>query len=106
MIIVLKANATKEEVKPLIDSLKAKGMQIDISKGTRQTVMGLVGNTGVIDVERVQSYEFVDKVMRVEVPYKRASRAFHPQDSVIPVGSSGVSIGGKKLAVIAGPCLH
>ncbi|OBZ32116.1 3-deoxy-7-phosphoheptulonate synthase [Megasphaera sp. DISK 18] len=104
MIIVLKANATKEEVKPLIDSLKAKGLQIDISKGTRQTVMGLVGNTGVIDVERVQSYEFVDKVMRVEVPYKRASRAFHPQDSVIPVGSSGVSIGGKKLAVIAGPC--
>ena len=104
MIIVLKANATKEEVKPLIDSLKAKGMQIDISKGTRQTVMGLVGNTGVIDVEQVQSYEFVDKVMRVEVPYKRASRAFHPQDSVIPVGSSGVCIGGKKLAVIAGPC--
>lgn len=104
MIIVLKANATKEEVKPLIDSLKAKGLQIDISKGTRQTVMGLVGNTGVVDVEQVQSYEFVDKVMRVEVPYKRASRAFHPQDSVIPVGSSGVSIGGKKLAVIAGPC--
>ena len=104
MIIVLKANATKEEVKPLIDSLKAKGLQIDVSKGTRQTVMGLVGNTGVVDVEQVQSYEFVDKVMRVEVPYKRASRAFHPQDSVIPVGSSGVSIGGKKLAVIAGPC--
>ena len=45
MIIVLKANTTKEEVKPLMDSLKAKGMQIDISKGTRQTVMGLVGNT-------------------------------------------------------------
>ena len=39
MIIVLKANTTKEEVKPLMDSLKAKGMQIDISKGTRQTVM-------------------------------------------------------------------
>ena len=104
MIIVLKANTTKEEVKPLMDSLKAKGMQIDISKGTRQTVMGLVGNTAVIDVEQVQSYEFVDKVMRVEVPYKRASRAFHPQDSVIPIGNSGVTIGGKKLAVIAGPC--
>ena len=94
MIIVLKANTTKEEVKPLMDSLKAKGMQIDISKGTRQTVMGLVGNTAVIDVEQVQSYEFVDKVMRVEVPYKRASRAFHPQDSVIPIGNSGVTIGG------------
>ena len=81
-----------------------RGLQVDISKGARQTVMGLVGNTEVVDVEQIQSYECVDKVMRVEVPYKRASRAFHPQDSVIPVGNSGVTIGGKKLAVIAGPC--
>ena len=104
MIIVLKANTPKEEAKKLVDAIKAKGLQVDISKGARQTVMGLVGNTEVVDVEQIQSYECVDKVMRVEVPYKRASRAFHPQDSVIPVGNSGVTIGGKKLAVIAGPC--
>ena len=104
MIIVLKANTPKEEAKKLVDAIKAKGLQVDISKGARQTVMGLVGNTEVVDVEQIQSYECVDKVMRVEVPYKRASRAFHPQDSVILVGNSGVTIGGKKLAVIAGPC--
>lgn len=84
MIIVLKANTPKEEAKKLVDAIKAKGLQVDISKGARQTVMGLVGNTEVVDVEQIQSYECVDKVMRVEVPYKRASRAFHPQDSVIP----------------------
>lgn len=104
MIIVLKANTPKEEAKKLVDAIKAKGLQVDISKGARQTVMGLVGNTEVVDVEQIQSYECVDKVMRVEVPYKWASRAFHPQDSVILVGNSGVTIGGKKLAVIAGPC--
>ena len=104
MIIVLKANTPKEEAKQLIDYIKSKGLQVDISKGARQTVMGLVGNTDVIDVEQIQGYECVDKVMRVEVPYKRASRAFHPQDSVIPIGNGDVTIGGKKLAVIAGPC--
>ena len=104
MIIVLKANTPKEEAKQLIDHIKSKGLQVDISKGARQTVMGLVGNTDVIDVEQIQGYECVDKVMRVEVPYKRASRAFHPQDSVIPIGNGDVTIGGKKLAVIAGPC--
>ena len=54
-------------------------------------------------MEQLQGYECVDQVIRVDVPYKRASRAFHPQDSVISVGK-GVSVGGKKLAVIAGPC--
>lgn len=102
MIIVLKENAPQQAAEKLMKEIKAKGLQIDVSKGTRKTVFGLVGDTSVIDMEHVQGYDYVDKVLRVEEPYKRASRAFHPQNSVICAG--GVEIGGKKLAVMAGPC--
>lgn len=102
MIIVLKQHAPQEFVDMLMSSIKAKGVQIDVSRGARKTILGLVGNTSVIDREQIAGYEFVDKVIRVEEPYKRASRTFHPADTVIDVG--GVQIGGKKLAVIAGPC--
>ena len=102
MIIVLKQHAPQEFVDGLMRSIKAKGVQIDVSKGARKTILGLVGNTSVIDREQIAGYEFVDKVIRVEEPYKRASRTFHPADTVIDVG--GVQIGGKKLAIIAGPC--
>ena len=102
MIIVLKQHAPQEFVDMLMSSIKAKGVQIDVSKGARKTILGLVGNTSVIDREQIAGYEFVDKVIRVEEPYKRASRTFHQADTVIDVG--GVQIGGKNIAVIAGPC--
>ena len=102
MIIVLKENAPQEAAEKLMKEIRAKGLQIDVSKGTRKTVLGLVGDTSVIDMEHVQGYDYVDKVLRVEEPYKRASRAFHPQNSIIRAG--GVEIGGKKLVVMAGPC--
>ena len=102
MIIVLKENAPQQAAEKLMKEIRAKGLQIDVSKGTRKTVLGLVGDTSVIDMEHVQGYDYVDKVLRVEEPYKRASRAFHPQNSIIRAG--GVEIGGKKLTVMAGPC--
>ncbi|MCH4166486.1 MAG: 3-deoxy-7-phosphoheptulonate synthase [Megasphaera sp.] len=103
MIIILKENTPKEFVNKLTKNIKSKGLQIDISKGARKTVLGLVGDTSVIDREQVQGYDYVDKVVRVEEPYKRASRSFHPQDSIIDIGG-GVTVGGKKIAVMAGPC--
>lgn len=102
MIIVMKPTASKESVERVIECLKAKGLQIDEIVGTQKTVLGLVGDTAAVDEELLQSYDCIEKVMRVQEPYKRASRAFHPEDSVIDV--SGVSVGGRKLAVIAGPC--
>lgn len=102
MIIVLKENAPQQAAEKLMKEIRAKGLQIDVSKGTRKTVLGLVGDTSVIDMEHIQGYDYVDKVLRVEEPYKRASRAFHPQNSIIRAG--GVEIGDKKLAVMAGPC--
>ena len=102
MTIVLKPNAPKEFIDTLTTSIRAKGLQIDISKGARKTLLGLVGNTAAIDEDQIRGYEYVENVIRVEEPYKRASRAFHPEDTVIQVGDT--QIGGKKLAIMAGPC--
>lgn len=102
MIIVLKPNAPQAFVDTLTKMIRSKGLQIDVSKGARKTILGLVGNTSVLDTEQISGYEYVEQVVRVDAPYKRASRAFHPEDTVINAG--GVQIGGKKLVVMAGPC--
>lgn len=102
MIIVMKQGAPQEEIEKIQATIKSKGLQIDESRGAQITIMGLVGDTSVIDAEQLMGNDYVEKVMRVMEPYKRASRAFHPQDTVIDV--DGVKIGGKKLVVIAGPC--
>ena len=102
MIIVMKQNAPLAEIERLEAELVEKGFQVDRSKGSSKVVLGLVGDTSALDERDFLSNEWVDKVMRVQEPYKRASRAFHPQGSVIDV--SGVKVGGKKLVVMAGPC--
>lgn len=102
MIIVMKPWATKENVERIVKCLTDRGLQVDEIVGTQKTVLGLVGDTSGLDVELLRSYDCIEKVLRVQEPYKRASRAFHPDDSIIDV--AGVPIGGRKLAVIAGPC--
>lgn len=66
------------------------------------TVLGLVGDTGGIDPRMIESHRFVEKVMKVDEPFKRANIKFHPEPTI--VNAAGNTIGGKKLAVIAGPC--
>lgn len=102
MIIVMKSWAKKENVERIVKCLTDRGLQVDEIVGTQKTVLGLVGDTSGLDVELLRSYDCIEKVLRVQEPYKRASRAFHPDDSIIDV--AGVPIGGRKLAVIAGPC--
>lgn len=102
MIIVMKQSAPLTEIERLEDELREKGFQVDRSRGSSKVVLGLVGDTTSLDERDFLSNEWVDKVMRVQEPYKRASRAFHLQDSVIDV--AGVKVGGKKLVVMAGPC--
>ena len=85
MIIVMKQNAPLAEIERLEAELTEKGFQVDRSKGSSKVVLGLVGDTSALDERDFLSNEWVDKVMRVQEPYKRASRAFHPQDSIIDV---------------------
>ena len=104
MIAILKAGTPKEQIDNLIRWLENQGLKIHISNGDYQTVLGLVGDTGKIDMDLLASLDIVQDVKRVTEPYKRCSRDFQPQDTVIEIGSTGVKLGGGNFCFIAGPC--
>ena len=102
MIIVLKQGTSQQEISQLTENILAQGVQVNPIVGTDLTILGLIGDTTRIDRGRIESYRCVDRIMYVAEPFKKANRMFHPEDSVIDV--AGVPVGGKKLAVMAGPC--
>lgn len=102
MVIVMKPGTPEQEWKRIKENLEGRGYQINEIVGSGQTILGVIGDTSALDMNMLKVNECVDKVMRVQEPFKRANRSFHPEDSVIDV--SGVKIGGRKLTVIAGPC--
>lgn len=99
MIIVMKQNAPLTVIEQLEQEMRDRGFQVDRSKGSSKVVLGLVGDTSALDERDFLSNPWVDKVMRVQEPYKRASRAFHPADTVVDV--KGIKIGGIAKAVKA-----
>ncbi|WP_100065211.1 3-deoxy-7-phosphoheptulonate synthase [Miniphocaeibacter massiliensis] len=102
MIVKLKSDLKDIKTKELISWLKNKGLEIHPSEGKTYSVLGLVGDTAIIDINTVKAFDIVDSVTRIQEPYKSANRKFHPQDTVVNV--SGVKIGGGNFAVMAGPC--
>ncbi len=102
MIVVLKNNTKKEKREQLIDLLKDMGLDIHVSEGKYQTILGLVGDTSSVDIDLIESLDIVDSVKRVSETFKLCNRKFHPDDTVITVGD--VKIGGGSMAMIAGPC--
>lgn len=102
MVIVMKPGTPEQEWKKIKENLEGRGYQINEIVGSGQTILGVIGDTSALDMNMLKVNECVDKVMRVQEPFKRANRSFHPEDSIIDV--SGVKIGGRRLAVIAGPC--
>ena len=103
MIAVLKQNASPERTQMLIDWLKRQGLDVHISKGEVETVLGLIGDTSKVDMEMLNSLDIVETVTRVSDPFKAVNRKFHPEDSVVRV-SENVAIGGGNFGLIAGPC--
>ena len=104
MIIVLKPNQKQEIVNEFVEKLtNAYDVQVNTWVGTHSTVLGLIGDTTVIDAEYIAAQDFVESVKRVQEPYKKANRKFHPDDTVITL-PGGQTIGDGHLALIAGPC--
>lgn len=102
MIIVMKSNAKEEEIKKVKDIIESKGLLTNISKGESYCIVGIIGDTSMIDPKKMQELNGVDKIMKVKEPFKKANRLFKPQDTIVSVGNS--IIGGGRLGVIAGPC--
>lgn len=102
MIIVLKPHTSEENISRIENMVKNRGLNVHTIRGTIQPIVGCVGDTTAVDPKVFEVDSSVERVMHVQEPYKLANRAFHPEDSVIDV--SGVKVGGKHLALIAGPC--
>ena len=103
MVVIMKPDHTLEELEKTIKAMEQGGVKVMVSKGSETTILGAEGDAGALDQEYLSQLSGVERVMRVSEPYKKANRKYHPDDSIIDMGC-GVSIGGKKLTVIAGPC--
>ncbi len=102
MIVIMRPEATEESISLLVQNFKSMNMDVQVNNGVECTVLGILGNTAEIDSGALEMNPDVERVMRVSEPFKKANRKFHPEDSVIHIGKE--TIGGKKLALIAGPC--
>ena len=102
MIVVLKHGVSVDSRYQLIGWLKNLGLNIHVSEGNYQTILGLVGDTSRVDMDLVSSLDIVDSVKRVSEPFKCCNRKYHPDDTVVQVGD--VKIGGGNFCMIAGPC--
>lgn len=104
MLIIMKQNATREQTDKVISLVKQFGFDVHLSEGETNTVIGLVGeNTSKIDPRTFELLEGVREVIRVSSPYKVASRAFKPDDTIVKISES-VSVGAEEIVVFAGPC--
>ncbi len=102
MILILKSNATDEQIEHVLERVEAMGLQHHLSRGTYRTIVGIIGDEEQLREEPLRAIPGVAKVVPVLPPYKLASRDAHPEPSVVDV--SGVKIGGGYLGMIAGPC--
>ncbi|MGI6206158.1 MAG: 3-deoxy-7-phosphoheptulonate synthase [Anaerovoracaceae bacterium] len=102
MIVILKEDANPEKVALLKGKLRSLGFEIHESQGQRQRLLGLVGDTSILEPDDLMANDVVADVKRVQEPYKKANRKMHPEDTVIDI--NGRKIGGGHFQVIAGPC--
>lgn len=102
MIIVMRRNATSQNVKEVMNKIKAAGLTPVTIEGAERNVIGVTGNTASLDIRKVRADKTISEVLRVSEPYKLANRSFHPDNTQIQVDDQ--IIGGERLAIMAGPC--
>ncbi|MFC1555546.1 3-deoxy-7-phosphoheptulonate synthase [candidate division KSB1 bacterium] len=102
MVIVMKQNASEEEIQKVISRLVDLGFDIHRSTGAAKTILGAIGEKRGLDLRDIEVMEGVKEVIRITEPYKLVGRAFHPENTVIEIGD--VKIGGSEVVVMAGPC--
>ncbi|MBE6929016.1 MAG: 3-deoxy-7-phosphoheptulonate synthase [Ruminococcaceae bacterium] len=102
MVVLLKSNTDMAQREQLIQWLRGMNLDVHVTEGKLQTILGLVGDTSAIDIDLIQALDIVDTVKRIQEPYKKANRRFHPDPTVIQVGD--MKAGGGNFAMIAGPC--
>ncbi|MCI8387918.1 MAG: 3-deoxy-7-phosphoheptulonate synthase [Clostridiales bacterium] len=105
MIVVVKSQTSEEKLNNLISFLKDYNLNVHVSRGEFQTILGLVGDTRKVDIDTIAGLDIVESVKRISEPYKSANRKFHPDDTVITIPSVNGDVKiGEGFEFIAGPC--
>lgn len=102
MVIVMSSEATKEQVRVVIEKIHGAGLKTHLSEGQFRTIIGIIGDKKSIAALPIEAFAGVEQAVPITASYKLVSREFHPEPTVIDVG--GVPIGGKAITVMAGPC--
>jgi len=102
MLIVMQPGHSEKDITEILSRLSHMGFTGHVSQGVERTVIGIVGQTYPQLKDTVETWPNVDEVVPISKPYKLASREFKPADTTVKVGN--VTIGGNRLAVMAGPC--
>jgi len=102
MMIIMKADATPQQVEHVMEHVKEQGLAVHLSQGVEATIIGAIGETHNISTEQFEVLDGVEMVKRITQPFKLASRQFHPENSIFPL--DGFVVGSEEIAIIAGPC--
>jgi 3-deoxy-7-phosphoheptulonate synthase len=102
MLVVMKPHATEDEIARVVEKIRALGLTPHPIPGAQRVAIGVTGNRGGLDTAQFETMPGVADAIRVSQPFKLVSREVKEEDTVIDVG--GVPLGGKALAVMAGPC--
>jgi len=104
MLVVMQAQATEEQIRAVCQKIEELGYRPHAMPGAQRTAVGITGNKGEVEAGSLEEMPGVQEVIRVSKPYKLVSRDTKPDNTVIRFPNSSVSIGGRDLAIIAGPC--
>ena len=103
MLVVMKHTAVAEDVDRVVETIRAMGYDARPIPGHQRTAVGLIGNDGRVDSARLEGLPGVLEVIPVSKPYKQVSREWRSEDTVITL-ANGTTIGGSRVAIMAGPC--
>ena len=104
MLVVMKAQATEQEIQAVCEHIESLGFRAHPLPGAQRTAIGITGNQGEVDRGNLEEMSGVAEVIRVTKPYKLVSRDVKEDDTVIRFPGTNATIGGAKVAMIAGPC--
>jgi 3-deoxy-7-phosphoheptulonate synthase len=102
MFLTLKPGTTKQGIEELVKKIEELGFQAHISKGAKRTVIGVIGENAIAAKEVFEGFFTIESITPISKPYKLVSREFKKEDTIVKIGN--VSIGGKDIVVMAGPC--
>jgi len=103
MVISMRNDASEDQIQAIITRLHDLKLDTHRSTGSNRTIIGVIGETGLLDPRDFEILDGVAEVIRISAPYKFASRQFKPDNTVITL-PGGATIGGREVLVMAGPC--